>query len=219
MLAAAIFISPAGPMVMTPILPPRRLFKGLDDGEIALADQLRFFADGDAGGGDLQAVPVVPCGWPSMIRALTPSWPASGPTVPPALASLMVPVSGLLAPKERRPELAARVPESRPGAKTSLLCGAEGMAGRFDLGGDDGGGQAAAAESHPFGRDLFDPQRQIGHVDTKNFVSHCFSSISPLGDSLAACEQRNGASIGPRRCPGGHPHGSDRITGPPYRSP
>jgi len=41
--------------------------------------------------------------------------------VPPALDSLMVPVSGLLAPQERRPELAAWVPESRPGAKTSLL--------------------------------------------------------------------------------------------------
>jgi hypothetical protein len=41
--------------------------------------------------------------------------------VSPALLSLMVPVSGLLAPAERRPEFAAAVPLRSPGANTSLL--------------------------------------------------------------------------------------------------
>jgi len=41
--------------------------------------------------------------------------------VPPVLLSLIPPVSGLLAPQERRPELAALVPERKPGAKISLL--------------------------------------------------------------------------------------------------
>src|SRR5208283_502193 len=39
----------------------------------------------------------------------------------PVLLSLMPPVSGLLAPQESRPELAALVPERKPGAKISLL--------------------------------------------------------------------------------------------------
>ena len=41
--------------------------------------------------------------------------------VPPALDSLIPLVNGLFAPAENRPELAQEVPESIPGAKTSLL--------------------------------------------------------------------------------------------------
>ena len=62
-------------------------------------------------------------GWPSTISALMPSLASILAAVPPALDSLMPPVSGLLAPAEMRPELAAAVPESRPGANTSLLLG------------------------------------------------------------------------------------------------
>ncbi len=61
-----------------------------------------------------------------MIKALTPNFAIMPALVPPTLDSLMPPVSGLFAPKELRPELDALVPESSPGAKTSLLLGPKG---------------------------------------------------------------------------------------------
>ncbi len=48
------------------------------------------------------------------------------PPVPPALDSLMPPVSGLLQPTEIRPEEPAVVAQSVPGAKTSLFSGPRG---------------------------------------------------------------------------------------------
>ena len=74
--------------------------------------------------------PRVPRRWPRLPPIL--------PAVPPAFDSLMPPVSGLLAPADRRPELAAAVPDSRPGAKTSLLFGPSG----WQVGG------TSAAENH-----------------------------------------------------------------------
>ncbi len=58
-----------------------------------------------------------------MISALQPIFASLWAEVPPEFDSLMVPVSGLLAPAEIRPELEAAVPESKPGAKTSLFLG------------------------------------------------------------------------------------------------
>ncbi len=43
--------------------------------------------------------------------------------VPPELLSLIPPVSGLFAPQDIRPDWAAAVPLSNPGAKTNLLLG------------------------------------------------------------------------------------------------
>ncbi len=47
------------------------------------------------------------------------------------------------------------------------------MAGGGNFLGDDGGGQAATTEAGPFGRNVFDPGRQIVHIDAKNLV-HCY---------------------------------------------
>src|SRR5512135_704037 len=60
-------------------------------------------------------------GIPSMMSALMPSLSRFWAAVPPALLSLIPPVSGLLKPADRRPELAAAVAVKRPGANTSLL--------------------------------------------------------------------------------------------------
>src|SRR5512136_2752897 len=60
-------------------------------------------------------------GIPSMMTALMPSLSRFCDEVPPALLSLMPPVRGLLKPAHKRPELAAAVAVSKPGANTSLL--------------------------------------------------------------------------------------------------
>ena len=65
-------------------------------------------------------------GAPSMMRALMPSLASICAAVPPELLSLMPPVSGLLAPAESRPELAAGVPVRRPGAKQRMFWGPRG---------------------------------------------------------------------------------------------
>ncbi|MBP1628865.1 MAG: hypothetical protein H6Q00_3340 [Holophagaceae bacterium] len=67
-----------------------------------------------------------PLGMPSRMRACISSLASIRAAVPPALDSLMPPVRGLLAPADKRPELAAEVPVSIPGAKTSLLFGPRG---------------------------------------------------------------------------------------------
>ncbi|EKD34009.1 MAG: hypothetical protein ACD_75C02507G0002 [uncultured bacterium] len=53
-----------------------------------------------------------------------------------------------------------------------FVVGSERVAGRFHLGGNHGGSQSPAAKAHPSGRNLFDARAQIGHIHTKNFISH-----------------------------------------------
>ncbi len=53
--------------------------------------------------------------------AAYPSRAKSCAACPPAFASLIPPVRGLLQPTERRPDIAAMLPLSMPGAITSLL--------------------------------------------------------------------------------------------------
>ncbi len=60
------------------------------------------------------------------MTAAYPSRAIAWPAWPPALASLMPPVSGLLQPTEMRPLVEAADPVSMPGAKTSLLAALSG---------------------------------------------------------------------------------------------
>ncbi|KAF5040287.1 hypothetical protein DSECCO2_535060 [anaerobic digester metagenome] len=55
------------------------------------------------------------------MSALTPSFARRWAAVPPELLSFIPPVSGLLAPTDKRPEFAAFVPANRPGANTNLF--------------------------------------------------------------------------------------------------
>ena len=56
-----------------------------------------------------------------MMMPAMPSRANAFAALPPALDSLIVPVSGLLAPIDRRPEHGAPVPPNHPGAMTSVL--------------------------------------------------------------------------------------------------
>ena len=60
--------------------------------------------------------------------ALIPIRPSAWGQPEPALASLIVPVSGDLAPTEMRAEVGAGVPVTKPGEKDELVVGAQGMA-------------------------------------------------------------------------------------------
>ena len=56
-----------------------------------------------------------------MTKALIPILAIFCEKLPPLLLSLIVPVNGLFAPTEIRPDWAAVVPLKKPGAKISLL--------------------------------------------------------------------------------------------------
>ncbi len=58
MLAAVILISPAGPMVRTPVFLPSRCLEGVDHLVVPFADQFRLFADCGAVLVDVEAVPL-----------------------------------------------------------------------------------------------------------------------------------------------------------------
>ncbi len=126
MLAAVTRNSPAVPMQSTPAFFPRRPSMASSTAKLFLPMSSRSSWMATPSLVIRRPYQASPLGRPSMIRALMPRRANIWAAVPPTLLSLMPPVSGLLAPQERRPELEAEVPERRPGAKTSLLLGPRG---------------------------------------------------------------------------------------------
>ena len=123
MLAAVSRISPAGPMAITPVFLPRRDWRASMTAKFPRPRSPRSSSMVTPSLPTLRAYQPSPWGMPSTIRALMPRRANIWAAVPPTLLSLMPPVSGLFAPADRRPELDAAVPDSRPGANTSLLLG------------------------------------------------------------------------------------------------
>ena len=174
MLAAVICISPAGPMLMTADFLAEPGVQPLDDLVVAHADQFRLFGDRHAVAVTCSPYQLSACGMPSMIRALIPSLASIWAAVPPELASLMVPGQRALGPAGQTAGVGGLGAGEQTRRDHQLVAGPEGVAGRFHFGGDHGGRQSPAAESHPVRRYLLDRGAQIGHVDTKNFVGHSF---------------------------------------------
>src|SRR5512133_4393705 len=116
-------ISPAGPMAITPVFLPRSDWRASMTAKFPRPRSPRSSSMVTPSLLTLRAYQPSPLGMPSTIRALMPRRANIWAAVPPTLLSLMPPVSGLLAPADRRPELDAAVPESSPGANTSLLLG------------------------------------------------------------------------------------------------
>ena len=85
--------------------------------------------------------------------------------MPPELASLIVPVSGLFAPAESRPEHGAPVPVRVPGAKTNLFAAESGWQVAGTSSAIDGRCVCPPAHFPPAVVGLFPPHRKVGHVN------------------------------------------------------
>ena len=122
MLAAASFISPAGPMVRTPILSPQARLEGLDDGEVAHArarSRLRF--EGHAVLVDVQPVPDVGPGHAFDDQGLDPEAGEHLGRGAAGVAFLDAAGQRALGPGRKPPGVGGRGAGSSPGANTSLL--------------------------------------------------------------------------------------------------
>ena len=146
--------------------------EGLDDREVAFADQLLFFVDGDALRGDHQAVPGIALGLAFEDQGLAA---AAGEKLGRCAAGI-----GLLDGAGQRTLAADRDTAGvggdgageQAGGEDQFVFRPEGVAGRFDLRRHDGGCQAAAAVSGPGSGDLFHRGGEVGHIHAKNFVRH-----------------------------------------------
>ena len=165
MLAAVILISPAGPMVRTPVFLPRRASRASITAKFPWPISSVLFLNGDAVLVDMEAVPLVFLGEPFDDQRLDAEAGQHLGGGAAGVALLDGAGQRALGAGRQPPGVGRRRAGQQPGGKHQLVVGAQGVTGGGHLCGDDGRGQAAAAETGPCGWHRLDFAAQVGHVN------------------------------------------------------
>ena len=148
----------------------------LDDGKVAQADHFALFLDGHAVLADLQAVPLGGVGRLALDDQGLDAQAGEHLRRRAAGVGLLDGAGErALGPAGKTAGVGRRGAGEQARGEDELVALAQRVAGWLDLGSDDGGGQAAAAQSHPGLGHVLDPGAQIRHVHAKNFISHAFA--------------------------------------------
>ena len=113
----------------------------------------------------------------------------------PALLSLIVPVSGLLAPAESLPEFAHMVPVSNPGAKISLLYLPRGSQVGFTSWDTMVDVKPLPPSTFHFSGTSSDCCRERRHVNAINFLCHKYSLIRFLKVLIESPFLKGGSAV------------------------